>query len=83
MPSAPVAQRIEHLTSDQKVGSSSLSGRANEINGSGCEQCVQEENGPTVIGTSEFLVLTGEFLLPVLPGHLFIMEQEATNSPAY
>jgi hypothetical protein len=26
---APVAQRIEHLTSDQKVGSSSLSGRAN------------------------------------------------------
>ena len=26
--SAPVAQRIEHLTTDQKVGSSSLSGRA-------------------------------------------------------
>ena len=28
LPDAPVAQRIEHLTSDQKVGSSSLSGRA-------------------------------------------------------
>ena len=25
---APVAQRIEHLTTDQKVGSSNLSGRA-------------------------------------------------------